>query len=595
LDSDFLESRSRSITGRPTIESQQPEKSPDPAPSPAPDITSLLNQALALHQTGRLAEAEPLYRTVLRAQPSHFDTLHLLGLLHYQRGEHAEAVRRIDLALLINPNAIAAHNSRGAALKELNRTDEALASYGNAIALDPTYADAYYNRGNVLRERQQFEDALADYDRAIALKPDHIDAFNNRGTALRALRRFEEALASFDRAIALGPENADALHNRGNALNDLRRFEEALASFDHAIALKPNLAEAFDNRSTALLNLKRIEEALASYDQAIAIKPDYAEGYRHRAFCRLLVGRCIEGWADYEWRWKTAQMVSERRNFKPPQWYGSTDIAGKTILLHSEQGFGDTLMAARYVRPVIARGARVVLELPAALVPLLAEIDGVAQLVTKHHPLPGFDLHCPLMSLPLAFGTTLNTIPADVPYLSVPQAHAEKWLQRLPRSGRPRVGITWTGNPDHKRDHERSIELRRMLPLLSRTDVDFFSVQKFLREGDSEILRANQIANLGDAIETFADMAAMISNLDLVITVDTSVAHLAGALGKPVWILLPFIPDWRWLLDRHDSPWYPSAQLFRQSRVDDWEGVVGRVSAALSLRAAGGPNDSPSG
>jgi tetratricopeptide (TPR) repeat protein len=553
------------------------------ASTPAAEIEAIFSQGVAFHRAGQLREAEESYRRFLQVYPRHFDSLHLLGVICFQQGQYAEAIRQIDLALAINPNEAAAHTHRGAALKELNQPDEALASYDKAIAIDPNYADAYYNRGNVLREQGRFEEALADYDRAITLKPNHADTFNNRGNALRALKRFEAALASYDRAVALKPELTDAWYNRSNALIDLNRFEEALASADRAIAINPKLAQAFNVRGNALLDLKCIDEALASYDQAIAIKRDYAEGYWNRAICRLLVGRCIDGWADYEWRWKTDQMAPERRNFKQPQWCGRTDVSGKSVLLHAEQGFGDALMAVRYVRRVIECGARVILEIAAPLQPLLAEIEGVAQIVTRGHPLPAFDLHCPLMSLPLAFETTLTTIPAEVPYLSVPKIHAEKWRQRLPRSGMPRIGISWAGRPDFKRDRERSIGLRRMLPILSRTDVQFFSIQKFLRDGDAEILRDNpQITDLGADIESFADSAAVMSSMDLVISSDTSVVHLAGALGKPVWILLQFVPDWRWLLDRNDSPWYPTARLFRQSERHNWDSVITDVDHALN-------------
>jgi tetratricopeptide (TPR) repeat protein len=614
-------SRFEPVRAGPVFEGHQLKNSQDPSPSLPPDIPSIFSQALACHQTGRLADAERLYRVVLRSQPLHFNSLNLLGLLLYQRGEYTAAMGHLDLALTVSPNDAAAYNYRGATLKELGRPDDALASYSKAIALNPKFADAYYNRGNVLKEQRRFEEALTDYDQAIALNPDHADALNSRGAALRALRRLEEALASYGRAIALKPDNADALYNRSNVLNELKRFEEALtdcdqaiairpnlteafnnrgnalkdlgrreeaiASYDRAIALKPDYADAYNNRGTALLDLKRMDEALASYAQAIAIKPDYADGFWNRALCRLLLGRCNEGWSDYEWRWNTDRMAPERRNFKRPQWFGKTDIAGKSILLHAEQGYGDAIMAARYVRRVIEKGARVILEAPAPLVPLLAEIEGVLQVVAKGYQLPAFELHCPFMSLPLAFGTTLSTIPAGIPYLSVPKMHAEKWLQRLPRSDKPRVGITWTGSPTHKRDHERSIALRRMLPVLSRTDLQLFSVQKFLREEDAEILQDHpHITNLGDSIETFADTAAIISTLDLVLSVDTSVVHLAGALGKPVWIMLPFVPDWRWLLDRDDSPWYPTARLFRQSRIDDWEGVIEQVSKKLSIFTA---------
>jgi tetratricopeptide (TPR) repeat protein len=585
------------------------------------EISALFNQAVALHQAGRVRDAEPLYRAVLAAQPSHFEGLRLLGFLHYQHGEHAETVRLVDLALAVNSNVPELHNLRGAALKELNRPQEALVSYGHAIALDPNYADAHYNRGNVLKEQRCFAEALAAYDRAIALRPDHVETLNNRGTALRALKRFPEALESFDRVIALDSANALAHYNRGNVLDAMKRFEEAIASYDQAVALcgddprawnnrgnslsalgrfeealasydraimlLPDYADAFTNRANALMNLKRLDEALASYDRAIALKPEYAEAHWNRGLCRLLIDHRLEGWADYEWRWKTEQLAPERREFKQAQWFGDADITGRTILLHAEQGFGDAIMAARYIRCVIEQGARVIVEAPAALQPLLAEIEGVAQgaaqVVIKGSPLPAFDLHCPLMSLPLAFRTTLSTIPAQSPYLSVPKTHAAKWLQRLPRAATPRVGISWAGNPSFKHDDWRSIGLRNMLPLLARTDVQFVSLQKFLRDGDADILRAHpHILHLGDEIETFADTAAIMSTLDLVISSDTAIVHLAGALGRPLWILLAFVPDWRWLLDRNDSPWYPTARLFRQSRHGDWQGVVAELVRELS-------------
>jgi hypothetical protein len=434
---------------------------------------------------------------------------------------------------------------------------------------------------------RRLEEAVASFDRALAIRPDNAKAHYNRGNALNELKRFDEALVSCDRAIALNSNLAEAFNNRGNALRDLMRLEDAVASYDRAIALKPDYIDAMNNRGVALMELKRIDDALESYDRAIAIKNDYAEGHWNRGLCHLLAGNCIEGWADYEWRWKTDQMTRDRRGLGSPQWFGDGDIAGKTILLHTEQGFGDSLMAARYVRRVINKGAHVILETPAALQALFAEIEGVAQVVTKGEPLPSFDLHCPLMSLPLAFATTLTTIPAETPYLSVPQAHLQNWRRRLPTSGKLRVGVSWAGNPDFKRDRGRSIGLPAMQPLLLPTDVELFSIHKVLRPGDAEILRDHpHIIHLGDSIETFADTAAIMSTLDLVISSDTSVVHLAGALGKPVWVLLQFVPDWRWLLDRDDCPWYPTARLFRQASMGDWDGVVRDASEALSRLAA---------
>jgi tetratricopeptide (TPR) repeat protein len=584
--------------------------------APAKEFDSIFSQGMAFHRAGLLPEAEQLYRRVLQVYPQHFDSLHLLGVIAYQRGEYADAVRQIDAALKLNPDVADAHNNRGNALKKLGRLEEALASYNQAIAFKPDDAPSFNNRGSVFKDLKLFDKAAADFDSAIGLKPDFTEAFNNRGNVLFELKRFEEALANYDRAIALKPDNADAFNNRGNTLKDLDRFDEALASYDRACKLKPGYAQAFYNRGTLLFALKRVEgsladlnnaikldpnhaeafynrgcvlkelkridEAIADLDQAISLKPDYPDALWCRALCKLLLGRYQDGWTDYEWRWQTVQMMAHRRAFRQRQWGGKSDISGKTILLHTEQGYGDTIMAARYIPHVAATGARVILDVPIAVVPLLAPIAGVAQVVSKGQMLPSFDTHCPMMSLPAAFGTTLETFPGEVPYLSATSSYVEKWAQRLPQSGTRRIGISWAGNPQFMYDGERSIGLRRLLPLLSRQDVQFFSIQKDLRDGDVDILRANrQITQLGDAIDSFADTAAIISSLDLVISSDTAVVHLAGALGKPVWILLQFVPDWRWLLDRDDSPWYPTARLFRQSERNNWNSVIPNVERAL--------------
>jgi tetratricopeptide (TPR) repeat protein len=581
-------------------------------------LSALLGQAVALHQAGHLAEAERLYRRVLDEQPRHFDGLHLLGLIHYQRGEHSEAVRRFDAALIVKSGIAAAHNSRGAALKELRRLDEAVASYDRAIAIKPNFAEAFNNRGLVLAQLDRFDEALASYDQAIALRPDFSEAFNNRGLVLAELKRFDEALVDYDRAIVSKSDYAEAFSNRASALNEINRFEDAIASCDKAVALKPDLAEAFYNRGNAFyalkqldaaatnydtaierradyaeafynrgttrMDLKRVGEALADFDRAITLRPNYDDAHWNRANGRLLVGRYREGWADYEWRWQAGQTASHGREFRQPQWGGRGDIANKTLLLHAEQGFGDTIMVARYVRRVVETGARVIFEVPVALAPLLAEFGGVVQVVIEGQALPPFDLHCPLMSLPGAFDTTLETIPAAVPYLPVPKTYVDKWRRRLQEFRRPRIGISWAGRPTFKRDHDRSIGLSRMLPLLTLTDMRFFSIQKYLRDGDAEILRHHpHIIQLGTEIEDFADTAAIMSSLDLVISSDTSTVHLAGALAKPVWILLHAVPDWRWLLDRCDSPWYPTARLFRQPERDDWTSVVADVGRELQL------------
>jgi tetratricopeptide (TPR) repeat protein len=605
--------------GLPFASQPQPGGQTPPRPT-LDDLQSIFDQALAFHRAGLLAEAEQLYHRVLEHQPGSFDCQHLLGVISYQRGDCLAAVRQIDAALKINSRVADAHLNRGNALKKLKRFDEALASYDKAIAikgrepallncrgsvlrdlrrldealadldlavsLRPDLAEAFNNRGNVLKDLQRLDAALADYDRAIALNPNNADAFNNRANLHKQLGDEDQALLDYEKAIALKPDYPEAFYNHGTTLHELGRFDAALTQLGRAIALKPDYAEAFYNHGTTLMALCRIDDALADFAKALALRPDYPDAAWNRGLCNLLAGRWREGWPDYERRWQTDQTPPHWHDYGRPQWTGQDDIRGKTLLLHSEQGHGDTIMAVRFVRPVIERGARVILDAPPAMQPLLRQIEGVT-LTRPEEPAPAFDLYCPLMSLPRALDVTLEGMAADAPYLSAPAAHLEKWRRRLPNSGGLKVGINWAGNPGFRHDESRSIGLRRMLPLLAQSDVQFFGLQKDLRDGDAEILRSHpRIHSLGGDIESFADTAAIVSLLDLVISSDTSVVHLAGALGKPVWILLQFVPDWRWLLDRDDSPWYPTARLFRQPTIGDWSGVIERVASELCLAEA---------
>jgi tetratricopeptide (TPR) repeat protein len=333
-----------------------------------------------------------------------------------------------------------------------------------------------------------------------------------------------------------------------------------------------------------LHHLKRAEEALESFDRALALKPDLAEAHWNKALLLLELGDFARGLPEYEWRWRRESELKPR-DFTQPAWRGE-ELGGRTILLHSEQGFGDSIQLLRYVPMVAAKGGRVVLEIPDSLMPLVGRRDGVVAMVKPGAPLPPFDLHCPLMSLPLAFGTTLATVPAQVPYLQVPVERAADWRDRLPGTGRPRVGLVWSGKPTHKNDHNRSIALHRLAPLLSLSGIDFVSLQREYREADMAALAASRnLRRLDAALADFADTAAVVEAVDLVITVDTAVAHLAGALGKPVWILVSSIQDWRWLLQREDSPWYPTARLFRQPEIGDWDSVIGRLARELAAFA----------
>ena len=588
-----------------------------------PFLQDKFRQGVALHQQGRFAEAELIYRDVLQQDPTSFEAMHLLGVIALQTRKPQQAVELIGKAIALNPAVPTAHCNLGSALTGLQRHAEALASFDKAIALKADLADAHGNRAAALIALKQYEQALASCDRAIALKPDYAEAHNNRAHALNALKRHEEAVASCDRAIALrsnypealnnrgnalnalglhtdaiasydkaiafAPKYAEAYNNRGNALYHLGRAEEAASSYELAIAVRPNYAEAYNNRGNALTSLQRCEPALASYDQAVALKPDYADALFNKSVLLLLMGRLAEGWRLYEWRNKKANPIAAR-DYRQPLWLGDTDIAGKTILLTEEQGLGDTIQFCRYAPLVEQRGARIILEMPPQLMRLVAGLAGVAQVVETGRPLPAFDLHCPLLSLPLAFKSELATIPAAIPYLNADPDQSRAWKDRLGAKTKLRVGLVWAGGI--RPNQPVSVNQRRNIPLakfavLNNPNVDFYSLQKG-QPGEAELadLKHNRwsgpdIADLTGAIGDFADTAAFIDNLDLVITVDTATAHLAGALGKPVWILNRFDTDWRWLLDRTDSPWYPTAKIYRQDTPGDWDGVLQRVKTDL--------------
>ena len=428
----------------------------------------------------------------------------------------------------------------------------------------------------------RYDEALVSYDRAIALKPDYARAYNNRGVALGRLERHADALASYDRAVALMPDYAEALDNRGIALAELNRPAEALQSHERAIAFSPKYAEAFYNRGNVLRDLNRHVEAIDSYERALALKPDYAAAHWNLADCCLLLGDFARGWQEYEWRWKLAQRENAVRNFQQPLWLGAQALQGRTILLHSELGLGDTLQFCRYATAVAALGARVILEVQPTLLPLLADLEGVVQTVPRGAPLPAFDYHCPLMSMPLAFKTDLTNVPRHIPYLHSDAERVAAWRRKLGPTNKPRVGVVWSGSMALRNDR-RSMALKEMLPLMGAW-AEWVSLQKEVRDSDAAVLVSRtDLLDAGAELHDFADTAAVVELVDVVVTVDTSVAHVAGAMGKPVWILLPFNPhDWRWMLDREDSIWYPTARVFRQPVNGDWASVVRRVGEELT-------------
>lgn len=544
-------------------------------------VAALNLLAIVLTNRKRYNEAEIQFRSALSANPNSSETLYNYGVFLKSLKRPKEALERFSQAIAINSAAADAWNNRGTVFNELRRYTEAIADFTKAISLKPNYSGAFSNKGESFRELKRYDDALATYDKALALKPDLAEAWLGRGNVLTELRRYDEASDAYDKALVLKPELAEAWLGRGNVLTELKRHDDALGAYERALALKPLLAEAWLGRGNVFTEVKRYEEAIAAYNTAQQVNPNLGEGYFNEACARLLWGDTERGWQKYEHRWNTRRFIGSKRLFTQPMWLGDRSIANRTVLLHAEQGLGDTIMGCRYVPRVAALGAKVILEVQPPLKSLCQTLEGASELIAKGDELPEFDLHCPLMSLPLAFKTELDTIPAKVPYFKVPDDLIGKWHARLGEC-RIKIGIAWAGNPQFPKDHDRSILLKNILPVCSVRGANFFSLQKDLRKGDRDILDANpHIVNLGSEANDLRDTAAIMMSLDLVISSDTSIVHLAGALGRPVWVLLSANPDWRWFLDRHDSPWYPTAKLFRQRESGDWKAVVEELRAQL--------------
>jgi tetratricopeptide (TPR) repeat protein len=558
-------------------------------------VDTMLRQAVALQQNAAYAEAEELYREILALRPRHFDAIQLLGALALQSDRLEEGIDLLKRAVAINGMQAPIHSNLAFACNALRRYKEGLASANRALALQADFVDALNNRGNALAGLDQPAEALASFERALGLRPEFPQAWSNRACVLRDLGRPADALASCDQAIALQPNYADAWSNRANALSDLNRPQDAQLSYQRAIEFAPALADAWNNLGLTLVDLNQHAQALQSYERALALNPEFAEAHWNESLCLLQMGRLAEGWQKYEWRWERNRIKASRRGFDQPLWLGDFSIDGKTILLHAEQGLGDTLQFCRYASMVAALGAQVVLEVPSELMRLLTNLAGVAQLIAQGQPLPPFDCHCPLLSLPLAFRTEIANIPGTTPYLCADMQASRAWAERIAHDAPHalKVGLVWAGgNRPHvaelrKNDARRSVALDALRPILDVPHVQFYSLQK-----GPAAQQLTQMPELGqhiidytDELADFADTAALVANLDLVISVDTSSAHLAGAMGKTVWILNRFDTCWRWMLERTDSPWYPSAQLFRQPALGDWNSVIGSVRDALAAQA----------
>ncbi|RXH13949.1 tetratricopeptide repeat protein [Bradyrhizobium guangzhouense] len=540
---------------------------------------------LAHLRDGRHLDARACTEQALAIDAEHTDAQHLMGLLHLEFRQYNDALEWIVRAIrrAPKPEYLA---SFATVLQQHGRCDEALNVLDKAIQLRRDDAGLWHQSGILLHRLGRNEEALARLDESERLCPDHAPTLRMRAWVLYGLKRYEEAATEGARAHRLDPGNADICNHLGLALRRLRRNEEALAWFEKAIALQPRFADAFDNKLVALFHLHRFDELFALSDQMMSLGLSNEVTAWNVSLAHLVTGNFEAGWLGHQTR---SQLPSSKYpRFPQPMWLGGESVDGRTILIAADEGLGDTIHFARYVPLLAARGARVLLAVQDPLHRLMSDLAGASRCVpmSAMGTLPDFDLHCPISSLPLAFKTRLDTIPSG-PYLpSPPAGRIQAWDSRLGPHTRLRVGLVWSGDPSHVNDETRSIPLRTLSPIFD-VDASFISLQKVPRPHDAAVLRERRdIIDLTADLTDFTDTAALISCLDLVITVDTSVAHLAGALGRPTWILLPWTPDYRWLLDRTDSPWYASVRLFRQTETRDYESVLDRVRDELRAQAA---------
>ena len=575
---------------------------------------TLNNYAIVLKALKRPNEALERFTQAIVINPSIAETWNSRGTVLSELGRHQEAIADFDRAIALNSRFTDAYNNKAAALAAIQLWDQSLAAYSTALALkpglasawlgrakllffahkqyanaadaydralaiDPDLADAWIGRGNLYYEFKRYDDALAAYDKALAIDPNFADGWQGRGNVMYELHRYDEAIAAYDKLLIQQP--AMAWLGRGNVYSDLDRDDEALAAFDTALALAPDLANAWVGRGLVFFRKNRDAEAIEHFEKAISLNPEYAEPYFDKAITKLRLGQFDEGWRLYEWRWKTRIRSSSVRNFTQNLWLGDESIAGKTILINSEQGLGDTIQFYRYLKKLQHMDCQIIFETFVPLVRLFAAQNPPFQVIARGDDIPEFDVYCPLMSLPLAFKTTVETIPAPVPYLFTPQSSREVWRARLGRKTRRRIGLCWSGSPLSLNDLRRNIPLELLLTIIGG-DAEWHSLQKDIRERDRPSLSTNlNIIDHARDLNDFIDTAALISELDLVISIDAVAGHLAGALGKPLWSLQPFSCDFRWMRNRDDSPWYPTAKLFRQPQEGDWESVVGRVREEL--------------
>ncbi len=539
------------------------------------------NLALVFLEKGEPERAIQSAQQALALKNDYPDALNHLANALKQCGRIEQAIEFYNRALAINPNFVDGLNNLADALRRVGRTTEAEACYEKVLRLRGDHPEALVSKAEILRRERKFGEAIYIGRRAIEARPDFAEAYNTVGAALQEQGNLDEAIEAYQKAIELQPMTAGPYANLGYARHTQGKLDEAKKCYRKAIELRPDMPETYNNLGNLFRDQLNLQGAIEAYNQAIYFSPAHTDAHWNRSLAWLLMGNFADGWAEYEWRW--LNFPQEKRTFRQPLWDGSYPLAGRTILLHAEQGLGDAIQFVRFAPVVAEMGATVNLECQRELEPLLQRFQGITRTITRGDPLPPVDCHCPLLSLPHALKLTPRSCGGSEPYIHPHAPLVQKWRETISgNKTRLKVGLSWAGSPIHRRDRERSMSLSLLQPLGEVEDVTYFSLQK----GDPAREAANPpgkmvLKDYTSQLHDMADSAGLLANLDLVITVDTALAHLAGAMGKTVWVLLPYSPDWRWLLDREDSPWYPTMTLLRQKKPGDWDGPIGAAMDRL--------------
>ena len=542
-----------------------------------------LNRGVALKELSRLDDAILSYDQAIAVNPAYADAYFNRANAFNELGRWEESLASYTQAIAIKPHNAEAYMNCGVALRELGRDGEAMNAFLTAVKVKPDYAEAWFNVALTLHRLERFEDAIQGYENALRIKPDYADAHDKRGIALHKLGRTCEALRCFDTALGINPQHSDSYLNRGVALQFARRFEDALESLERALELKPDYAEAHLYKGVALKDLNRLDEALQSYERAIALKADYADAHWNKSLVLLALDQSQDAWRLYEWRKQIKDLVG-RRDYPRPLWTGDEDLNGKRVLVYWEQGLGDTIQFCRYLAQFKDAGARVLFAPQKQIRRLMGGLEATFEVVDDNISPADFDYHAPMLSLPLAFKTDMLNIPARIPYLKAEKDRVAFWRDKIGRQGF-KIGICWQGSTG-KVDSGRSFSLAQFHALSQLSHVRLISLHKGAGEAQlCDLPNGMVVETLGEGFDAgedaFLDSAAVMTCCDLVITSDTAVAHLAGALGVRTWVALQFMPDWRWLLKRSDSPWYPTMRLFRQTSDGDWETLFMSIKDAL--------------